>query len=89
MQYYRIMYYTVYFYACFISLYRYESDFYCDACNNRVYGTGLRLIRANGQEQVFGHKYIPLIFQVCSPECFRTLKACHEIMWNNECKIVN
>lgn len=63
------------------------SGSYCDECNKPIYGRGLRLIRSNGQDQVFGYKCLPLIFQVCSPECHKTLKSCHEIIWNSDCKI--
>ena len=69
-------------------IYSNDNGSYCDECNNKIYGTGLRLIRSNGQDHVFGHKFLPLIFQVCSPQCHKILKLCNEIIWNSNCQII-
>lgn len=44
----------------------------CDCCEGRIYGSGLKLIRPC--LKIFGVKFLPFLFNSCSPICRNEFK---------------
>ena len=44
----------------------------CDFCNGKRFDEGLRIIRPC--EKIFGVKYLPFLFNICTPKCYNLFK---------------